>query len=268
VQEVKQEFFLEYMKEFGEPIFDVMAPVETFLIRKCSEALGTNDVVVVDGQGADSLFMGLLHNSAIHYYLRVKPIIGPIPSFANLFLRKRNFHRNSEFGRFIYRASKMSFILSKQDVVKAFLVSLGYFDSFKEILHKTQSPHNAISYFFMYRILPVREMQKYRLLINENLKFSFPYIDKKMFMFNKGIKKRIIFDLAKEILPEVVYTNATAPFYLDSSNIFKKMDDEVLKTLLSPQFMVFKSRIIDKEQFEFVKRIMSVYFYDYLNQYE
>ncbi len=290
VQEAKQEFYLEYMKEFGEPIFDTIVSVETLLIRKCIEALGTSNIIIVDGQGADSLFMGLPHNWAIHYYSGKKLILSPMSLIANLFLRKSNFYRKSKIGKFMYRASKVLSILSMQDVTKAFLASLGltgsftdfsekyykrYVDSFEDILHNTGSIHRAISYFFMYRILPVREMQKYRLLIKENVGFSFPYIKEELvnfassipesFMFSNGIRKRIIFDIAKETLPEVVYTKVTTPFYFDSSDIFKGMEDEALKTLLPSQFMLLKDRVIDKEQFEFMKRIMNVYFSSCLN---
>ena len=238
-----------YVERYLEPIFDLVAPVENMMMEKVLQ--GNKKIMVVEGQGADSLFMGLPHNIAISLKKKYEDFsyIFKVMSFL---LNGVSFDRNSNFGRKIYRIKKLLNVISTEEIVEAFGVSLSlekifhaenedyisYFEKImKPIINNFDSINRAICYFFMYRLLPVREIQKYRQLVDYGVKFSFPFISEEVvdfaeslpeeYMFSGSQRKKIIFDLAKRTLPEIDFGNKTTPFFVDTPVELNQLEDEL-----------------------------------------
>lgn len=228
---------IKYIEKYCEPIFDQIAPLEYEMIKKST----TNDRIIVEGQAADSLFMGLPHNLALNLYKELGYQRYFYIIIANI-LNKFNFKKNTQLGRFFSRLKKLSnsfkeknkedFIINILGLQKLFLEeNKEYIKRFEDSikgLKSIYSDHYLISYFFMYRILPVREMQKYRMLVDEGYEFSFPYIEGNIieffqllpekFLINKKRRKILIFDLCKKKLKDINFNGKTTPFYIDIKN--------------------------------------------------
>src|SRR5690606_10992602 len=58
----------EYVATFGEPVFDPVVSVQTRMIREALTRWGFKKVTIIEGQCADSLFLGLPHNLALEVH--------------------------------------------------------------------------------------------------------------------------------------------------------------------------------------------------------
>lgn len=253
-----------YNKTYCEPIYDLMAPVEYVMIK----SLKGENFNIIEGQAADSIFLGLPHNQAFNLYKKYKRV-NFIFKGLSLILKGKTFNKGSRSGKFCYRLKKLSHILSVKSE-EDLLASLIGFDKiyssenreYISRLEKTtnalknmhESLHYNIAYYFMYRILPVREMQKYRLLKDEGVEFSFPYIEGKMMDFFLTVpeefwvdderRKKVIFDLGKKVMPEIDFGDKTTPFYVETSIDLKKISSESKKI-----YEKHIDEVIDKELF-------------------
>lgn len=251
-----QKVIAEYLERYSEIIFDPIAPIQYEMINNnCKK-----NSLIIEGQAADSLYLGLPHNLVYNFYKDYSKYKFFFKVLA-YFLKDINLSKSTKGGRFIYRLKKLLNSL-KQETEKEFLYQLlgevnifGEGEYIKRVrvtidkLLEIYSPNYVIAYFFMYRILPVREMQKYRMLRDEGYEFTFPYIEGNAINFflnidekrltEKKERKKIIFDICKKILPEIDFKGKTSPFYYCSED---KKEYRLLKTL-----NINSDKILDKD---------------------
>ena len=266
----------EYLHAFGEPIFDPVVSVQTRMIRQALRDWRLNELMVIEGQCADSMFLGLPHNLAMELYQEIGHVLRTPGVLLRKALSSIYVTKGSRIGRSIYRLGRMVSVLSERTPIEAFLASLGVVRSFGDrraeyierirssfecVLRNTGSLQRAVGYFFTYRVIPVREMQKYRLLTNEHVRFVFPFIAPSVIDFALSIpdefmvrgrkRKRILFDLAKRILPPEAYTTSTSPFYVGRGDAVM-MDLSFLERHFPTGDVITTAnrRISDREAFE------------------
>ncbi|MDC3155311.1 asparagine synthase-related protein, partial [Pelagibacteraceae bacterium] len=169
--------FLEYLYE---PIQDPIVPVYMKLV---SSSTDENHKIYFDGQGADSLMMGLPHNLLVNLY-------HPLSKF--FFKLVRYFFRiktipNTRFKRLYYRIGKTVNALAKDDWISCFLSSIDIeyndllyvelYSCLNDYHQHLKCKHKSIALFFIVIILDSREMQKYRCL-NSDVKIRLPFLEK------------------------------------------------------------------------------------------
>ncbi|WP_047394918.1 asparagine synthase-related protein [Cetobacterium sp. ZOR0034] len=232
---------IEYIEKYLEPIFDPIAPLE----YKIAKQNGDINRVIIEGQAADSLYMGLPHNLAFNLYKKFRPY-RKICILLSYVLKNISISKDTKLGRFTNRLKKISNSFRAENEFEFILNILGVHRIFSErnseyisrieetikLLSKKYSGNHLIAYFFMYRILPAREMQKYRMLVDEGYKFEFPYIQGKAlgfyvtlpenFLTEKNQRKKIIFDLCKSELKDINFKGRTTPFSIKLER--EKMD--------------------------------------------
>ncbi|MDB3990750.1 asparagine synthase-related protein [Gammaproteobacteria bacterium] len=227
----------DYVDQFVEknlmPVYDPIVPVFSSMIESLNSNKRFSDKrnIIIEGQSADTIFLGLPHNILINLYTKNASYIF---KFLNLLMPRYN-QKNSLLSRFFYRLIKLIDALSEATWHDAFLRSLDhdkskypkYYSYLSELLldifKKTKNKHHSISIFFLY-INQIREFQKYRLL-PENFEIQTPYlrneiISKSMHtkstFFTKGLKKKIpIFLLINRMFPGIIRDNQTLPFYVN-----------------------------------------------------
>ena len=233
-----------YIEEKYEPIQDPISPVYKDIINK---NLNSADDIFVDGQGADSLLMGLPHNLIINVYSpkRIK-----IFKLLNLIFFI-NVRPNTGFKRLYYRIKKVVNSLLEEDWKSCFLSLIDihknnelyqfYYKNISLYENEFKCKHKAISYFFLINILDSREMQKYRML-NDNVKILLPFLDINLInrvfstnssFFIKGIYKKIPIYSCVNKYKFKVSNFRTSPFFVDYSkdenteDIFKYSIDKI-----------------------------------------
>lgn len=275
----------EYVKSFGEPVYDLVVPAQAAVVRAAQEATGSHEIRIFEGQCADSLFLGLPHNMMIDWYLRTNLVSKYLANFSASFIGKIQVKKSSRIGRTAYRIKKALHILGQKSTEEAFMVSLGLTGAFREssdeyyqrmirafrcIMENTRSVQRAIAYFFLYRIIPVREMQKYRLPIRDGVEFRFPYIGEAIiafvnaipdaYMINNGARKKILFDVASQILPSGVFTKSTSPFYIDITDYALKEDRDLAKSIpLLREVGPREDRILDYEVYRAARNQLALF---------
>lgn len=225
-------FFLE---ESYEPLQDPIAPIYLNIIEKNSNY---GDELFFDGQGADSLLMGLPHNLLVKLYT---PYLNKIFFLFNL-LFFINVMPNSRFKRLYYRVGKIFKALSKDNWIDCFLSTLEIEknnSSYNDLSKKLKNFYNhfnckqkSISFFFMTAVLDAREMQKYR-FINKKYKIILPFLDHKLiekvfstptqFFFSFIFKKKPIYTFVNKFKFKINIFK-TSPFFVNYKITKKQYD--------------------------------------------
>lgn len=223
--------FIDYT---AEPIADKIALVipAIFPLQE-SERKET----ILDGQGADSLFSGLPHDRLYDLYIkkgyhRVGKLLRWLPVWKN---------KKNPLGRCLYRITKSLNCLGAANPVEMIICSL--VENEAELLSpdnlvqkwlnkELQSLyvhlgdfHLVIRYFFMFRVLPAREMQKYILAESFGYRFNLPFLEQcfvtKYFYLppsnciKSGVYKYPVVTAAKKYWSDFFYNSRTSPFQVD-----------------------------------------------------
>ena len=238
-----------FIEDEMHPVQDPIVPVYKEIVF---QNLRKGNEVFFDGQGADTLLMGLPHNLLINLH---SPHLRGIYYFANLFF-KIKLTPNTTLKRIYYRIGKVLNSLSKKDWISCFLSSIEIEESsklyseFHDILSDNFSyfkcKHKSISFFFLSIILDSREMQKYRGL-KKNVKVRLPFLDNKLiekvfstptnFFINNLNKKIPIYSFINKFKFKL-NNFKTSPFYVDykinenNENIYEYSLDIIKKTII------------------------------------
>lgn len=217
---------ISFIEDEIDLIQDPIVPIYKELVLQ--NTLYKNEMFF-DGQGADSLFMGLPHNLLINIYN---------PYLAKIFILFRFFFNvsvipNTYLKRLYYRAGKVLKSLSQNDWISCFLssIEISKKNEVYSELYKTLSDnyshfkckHKSISFFFLVIILDAREMQKYRSLKKSD-NICLPFLDKELiekvfstpteFFIKKIYKKIPIYNFINKFQFKISYFK-TSPFFVD-----------------------------------------------------
>ena len=256
--EVKADAVLRsFIKRTMEPVCDEVVPVLHNLVSEGTRIAGPFEFIV-DGQGADSLLMGLPHNKLmdLHRWTRFMR-----PLFRLLSIKKTD-RGSTKFQRLIYRAIKIANSLKLSEPMDSVIESLKFNNSISnsnrvlafmrdelaDVTRHYGSIHKALSYLFMFRILPAREMQKYKLLSESN-SFLLPFLDtgliervfslKEDMLISGGTYKKPVYDATEKYFGNRFRNISTAPFYVrydigsDKETGLQEFSIKVLSELLS-----------------------------------
>jgi asparagine synthetase B (glutamine-hydrolysing) len=224
-----------YIRNHYEPIQDPIVPIYIEIINK---NLSKGNEIFFDGQGSDSLLMGLPHNFLINLY---NPFLSNIFVLVNKFFIF-NVTPNSRIKRLYYRIGKIVKALAQNNWISCFLSSIyiekndKLFDelylSLENYYSHFKCKHKSIAFFFITIILDSREMQKYRSL-SKKARIALPFLDNKLIekvfstrsnFFIKSIyKKKPIYNFINKKKFKINNLK-TSPFFVDYS-IDKKEHD-------------------------------------------
>lgn len=234
-----------FLNDIGEPISDQIAVVMPALLEYAN---ADKSIAILDGQGADSLFSGLPHDKVCTFYCKNSLLINVLSLFRNIPVWK---NKSTKIGRILYRGTKALNCLSQPKLTMMLMTSLlenGSLDQLKqnsiymamhnelESLHtELKDFHLVIRYFFMFRMLYSREMQKYLVCQNEGYKFCLPFIEtnfvSKYFYTPSSLSivnntfKWPMFKLATELWPTEFKKSSTSPFQVEFSVGNKNVKD-------------------------------------------
>lgn len=223
--------FIDYT---AEPIADKIALVMP-AIFSAQEA--ERKETILDGQGADSLFSGLPHDRLYDFYTkkgyhRLGQCLGWLPVWRN---------KKNPLGRCLYRMTKSLNCLGAANPVAMIIRSLVEHEAellspdnhVQKWLNKELNSlyehlgdfHLVIRYFFMFRMLPAREMQKYILAESFGYRFNLPFLDQsfvtKYFYLppsnsiKSGVYKYPVVTAAKKYWSDFFHNSRTSPFQVD-----------------------------------------------------
>lgn len=210
-------------------VYDSVVPLISEMMKHYAKNNNIKqNILVFEGQGADTNLIGLPHNLAVELYNQKLSIIFRlltkfIPRNIEVFrLRKRK----------LYRFVKMIKILGASSWQDAFLVSLGLkkdlypfeYNYYKRMLffceEKFFCKHKSVMSFFQL-ILQVREIQKY-MVLPKNFKVVLPFMDISFlkrcfntptnFFFSVKCRKLPLVKLVTKKFPKMFSTNKTTPF--------------------------------------------------------
>lgn len=222
----------EFCYETGELISDPISIVFPELFeRVCSK---NDKVLLVDGQGADSLLNGLPLNKLFDLWYKarwLRVLMLPL-SFLPVYKDK-----STRFKRKIYRVSKAIKSISQRDFAKSILTVITesegnggpleeyFLNELNELKSYFCDWHFVIKYIYMFRVLPAREMQKYLLSNKYNIAMVKPFLDemviKEMFPLSNdetiknGLYKYPITKMAQSYWPGVFNDSKTSPFQVE-----------------------------------------------------
>lgn len=218
----KIEIIKKYTQEYCIPILDpVMVNYQLMHFNKKKS-------IIVDGQNADSLFIGLPHQKLIKFYKRFNKLRF-LFKVLNLFFQYRIEPKNN-ITRNLYRIKKALNSLSSNDWIDCFIHSLdlpkGESDLKKIIISSYkfyQDELLVISYIFLFYIIPQREFQKFSTSRNV---FYLPFNNQKLiesvFCSNSNLiygdnGKSFIFERVKSFF-NIDLKGKTNPFYVKDQN--------------------------------------------------
>ncbi|MFA0203970.1 asparagine synthase-related protein [Vibrio breoganii] len=218
----------------GELISDPIAiPLSDFFISM-KENSSKETLIIVDGQGADSLLNGLPANKVFEAWKKVRffrYLLAPL-SYIPIYTNK-----TSLLKRKIYRFTKAMKSITQLDFACALIVILTENDELDcdlefELLGRLRKLnkayddwHMTIRVFYMYLVLPAREMQKYSLAKSENIIIRAPFLSRDVVeelifsdnnkLIKDGFYKYPITKLAQEYWPGRFRTSSTSPFQVN-----------------------------------------------------
>ena len=223
-----------FVEEFSEPVSDSISMVIPEILDKSDISPGQ---LVLDGQGADSLFSGLPHDKVADLYsIKILRAIFRPFAFVPVYQNKE-----SSIGRLIYRITKVIKCMSHNNASNMLVESLvehhnvKLSDSNEVMVHlkkdlavlssRFEDFHMVIRYIFMFKILFAREMQKYLLSEKNGFEFSLPFLQNdfiaKYFYappclsISKPQYKLPLLNLAKKYWPDFFNTSKTSPFQVE-----------------------------------------------------
>lgn len=217
-----------------EPVADKIALVIPAMLSKSNAKKSTT---ILDGQGADSLFSGLPQDKLYDLYCKTHcRYLGILLGWMPVWKKK-----NTTLGRKLYRVTKVLHCLKAPGPVSMFIRSLVENEASKlsagnrvqkwvnKELHSLHDGlgdfHLVIRYFFMFRVLPSREMQKYAISQSLGYVFKLPFLEKEMinkyfyvppsFSINERAYKYPIVSAAKKYWPGYFSSSRTSPFQVE-----------------------------------------------------
>lgn len=215
-----------YISNSFEPVFDSIYPVMTNMLENMEY------VNILDGQGADSILMGLPHNRLVGVYKNYMKFFRPLGRVFEKFA----INKGSKLGRYVFRIQKALSSLAHTDVYECLLSSLNFpiikdsnyymfvYKKLTEINEHYKDIHKMVSYFFTFKIISIREMQKYESLISNKKNVILPFLEDAMInyifsldtseLIDKYNIKKPIYDLIDKYLPGIIKRNQTSPFFV------------------------------------------------------
>lgn len=218
----------------AEPVADKIALVIPALLSTPGVRISST---ILDGQGADSLFSGLPHDKLYDLYSKslyrnLGRLLGWIPVWKK---------KNSPLGRKLYRITKVLHCLAAPKAVPMLIRSLVENEAvtlsadnqvqnrlnqeLNSVHQRLGDFHLVIRYFFMYRMLPAREMQKYALSESLGIVFKLPFLETETvnkyfyvspsFSIKERVYKHPIVSAAKQYWPGCFNSSRTSPFQVE-----------------------------------------------------
>ncbi|MFS1903895.1 asparagine synthase-related protein [Vibrio lentus] len=235
----------EFVEYTGELIYDQISVPMLSVISQST--LDINPLI--DGQAADSLLLGLPLNKIYDLWERSNSLRSLV-KFASLFFRFTG--KQSSLQRKLYRVSKALRCLSQPKFSDAIIYALRennencnleYLKAYLDELYTMYDDwHLVLKHFYMFDVLPVREMQKYALANKYGINFDLPFMDKDVVlslfyadyneMVNKGKYKYPMYLLAVKYWPKYFDSSETSPFQVNyslSNDDVKSFSIQVLK---------------------------------------
>ncbi|MCC8020203.1 MAG: hypothetical protein LIO85_10590 [Rikenellaceae bacterium] len=222
----------DYIEDKLEVVSDPAMPIITEMLY------GKRAESIIDGQGADSLLLSLPFCKLLRLYnKKLSWIYKPV----RMVLSYINTSKETSLGRKVYRIKKVINALSQPDIEDCLLSSLGFPDScsgfeyykdikeqFRNVFSFYKDKYKALSYIFIFKILPVRELQKYENIKSRNIQTCLPFLDPQFidYIFNckvielydgKDVKKPI-FRYIENKIPNFIKKNKTHPFFVEYSS--------------------------------------------------
>ena len=218
-----------FVQSHANLVLDPVVPVITAMFKSCiGDRPADARVIVVEGQGADTVLTGLPHNAVMAVYRRA---LWPIFRLVSLLLPSPNEWLQLNF-RLGYRMVKVARILAECNWRRALLRSLEFdraacpalYDRLDRMLQAmfeaSGDRHKAIMLFFLH-ILQAREAQKYQML-PQGVDVLLPFMDlafmRRCFatptsFFLRGTRRKIpINERVRERFPGLFSSERTTPF--------------------------------------------------------
>ncbi|MFM4841663.1 asparagine synthase-related protein [Aeromonas veronii] len=235
---------LKFINESGELISDSISIVMIELFQTISRINNGKEIFLVDGQGADSLLNGLPLNKIYHLWSKLHKLRPFLSLFAKFPIYK---DKSSSFKRMFYRFSKALKCLSQSEFHNAIVFALSEVDDNKsdvdllvkrlvEINQHYNDWHFTLRHFYLFDVLPAREMQKYLFAKTFNIKVIAPFLDTELIncVFGaknetnivNGVFKYPIAEIAMNYWPGEFESSATSPFQVNYS-----LGNQNIKTL-------------------------------------
>jgi hypothetical protein len=224
-----------FFNETGEIISDSIAIIMPELFKQISKDHSEDLVYLVDGQGADSLLNGLPLNKIYHYWEKLRYIRYLFYPFSHISIYN---NKSTSWGRKLYRLTKAIKCLSQPNFEKAVSIAMTENELMNEsdvrlhdrllaLYQKYKDWHFVLRFYYLFDVLPVREMQKYLLANRYNIKMVTPFlssnvINKLICLDNSETIKSPIFKypitkLAMNYWPSFFNGSSTSPFQVDFS---------------------------------------------------
>lgn len=224
-----------FLEESGELISDSISIVMLELFRNVSNGNNGKPIYIVDGQGADSLLNGLPLSKVYQIWRKLGKVRPLISLFSNIPIYK---NKSSSFKRKLYRLSKALKCLSQTEFHKSIIIALSEVDTnhsdlgvltnrLVELNNQYKDWHFVLRYFYLFDLLPAREMQKYLFANRFNITVLAPFLDESLIksiistensktIFNGDFKFPIT-KMAKDYWPGEFMNSATSPFQVNYS---------------------------------------------------
>jgi len=240
------ELIRNYVTIWSSPVSDSIYPVYTSMIASLNddEKFRERKNLIIDGQGADSVLIGLPHNALMNLY---KPYLSPVFKVLSQFVPSLK-DKNTSVRRFVYRAGKSLHSLSSSSWYDCLLHALEYPISTKsEYLDHIRnqlevynghyhSIQKAVCHFFLFRIIPAREMQKYQSM-PANFDVFLPFLESRFiercfntrdeFFISATKRKKPIFALQRRLQPVYGRSRRTMPFHVEYGLGYQKEEIDV-----------------------------------------
>ena len=239
----------KYIIETLEPVCDEIVPVIYNLVLQARQKEQSFSIIV-DGQGADSLLMGLPHDKLVDLHLRSSRLVRPILKCFNIKPCERG---HTRLGRLNYRLNKILYSLQSPGPLDAIVASLmtgsEISDSnsvlqfirseIKTVANRYRSNHMALRYLFLFRILPAREMQKYYLIRKVGIKVLMPFLERDLiervfsmedsFFIRGHCYKWPVYAAASKYYGKMFKKVKTSPFYVKYCLHDAQHDSSIMK---------------------------------------
>lgn len=249
-----------YISNTFEPIFDSIYPVMTNMLENIEY------INILDGQGADSILMGLPHNRLVGIYKNYMKFFRPLVQV----FEKYEINKGSRLGRYLFRLQKALSSLAHNDVYECLLSSLNFpiikesnyymfvYKKLTEINEHYKDIHKVVSYFFTFKVISIREIQKYESLITNKKNVILPFLEDAMInyifsldtneLIDKLNIKKPIYDLINNYLPGIIKRNQTSPFFVK----YKDYNDYKYDNLFNGK----KYRVRDVDIYNFTSMVI------------
>lgn len=268
------ELIRDYVTIWSNPVSDSIYPVYTSMIASLNddEKFRERKNFILDGQGADSVLIGLPHNALMNLY---KPYLSLVFKVLSQFVPSLK-DKNTSVRRFVYRIGKSLRSLSCSSWYDCLLHALehpisaksAYLDHIRNQLEvyneHYHSIQKAVCHFFLFRIIPAREMQKYQSM-PANFEVFLPFLESRFiercfntrdeFFISATKRKKPVFALLRRLQPVYGKSRRTMPFHVEYrlGNEKEELDVELYRDYKD----VF-DRYIGGDVSDFVVKIVSL----------